>query len=418
MSNQSLYAMYVIGRVESNNSWTAVNYTDPITLGMMQWYGTRAYGLLNRGRGSDPAGWGAFKAAAPSLASQVETNSVAWNTRYVTRAEGDAWVAWAQRKENHAFQEAQWDEDYAAYSRICDDYGFPAANIRERVFWMCAYHQSPVSAIRVLGSVSATANLDLLHSATLNDGVLGQYPSRYNTAYDMLKGWDGQSAPPDFGQSGQSSTTPGGNAPTISGTPDRTSWIHVRQDTIYLYDGDKTRTFYHSSAQNYIEKFSKGTPVDTSGQTGGGTPPTPGSGKGAEVVEWVRQRIGRYAYSQGGGRLNPDSTGYTDCSGLWWRAYMDVTGVDVGTWTGQMAGKGSPVASNTDSTIQAAIPKVKAGDLLLLGGRPSFDHVEGFTSDGGAQTLSHGGPGNGPHYFDATTEVGYFGNSWEIRRYV
>lgn len=40
------YAMYVIGEVESNWNWTAVNYNDPITIGMMQWYGTRAAALL------------------------------------------------------------------------------------------------------------------------------------------------------------------------------------------------------------------------------------------------------------------------------------------------------------------------------------------------------------------------------------
>lgn len=61
MSNQSLYAMYVIGKVESNNNWSSVNFHDPITIGMMQWYGTRAYGLLNRGRSADPTGWSNFK---------------------------------------------------------------------------------------------------------------------------------------------------------------------------------------------------------------------------------------------------------------------------------------------------------------------------------------------------------------------
>ena len=33
------YAMYVIGEVESNWNWQSVNYNDPITIGMMQWYG-------------------------------------------------------------------------------------------------------------------------------------------------------------------------------------------------------------------------------------------------------------------------------------------------------------------------------------------------------------------------------------------
>ena len=97
---------------------------------------------------------------------------------------------------------------------------------------------------------------------------------------------------------------------------------------------------------------------------------------------------------------------------------MDVTGVDVGTWTGQMAQKGSLVADSSSISIQSAIGKVKSGDLLLLGSRPNFDHVEGFVSNGNAQTLSHGGPDKGPNYRDAITEIQYFNNSWQIRRYL
>ena len=416
MSNQSLYGMYVIGKVESNNNWTSVNFNDPITLGMMQWYGVRAYGLLNRGRSADPDGWAAFKNAAPDLSGQVENNSANWNVRYLTKSEGNAWIAWARRKENHSFQEAQWDEDYNSYNNICNNYGFPQNNMRERIFFMCMYHQSPVSALRVIGSVSATANLDLMHSAALNDRILGRYSNRYNTAYNLLKNWDGQSAPPDFGQSGEANDAPGGNDSTISGTSDKTAWVHVKQNTLYLHENGKIRTFYPSTSQNYIEKFEKGTPVDTSHQTGQGS--ETGSEASSKVVDWVKDKIGKYKYSQGAGRLNPESTGYTDCSGLWWRAYMDVTGVDVGTWTGQMAGKGSMIADSSQMSIQQAIPKVKSGDLLLLGSRPNFDHVEGFVSDGNAQTLSHGGPGKGPNYRDAIQQVKYFRNSWQIRRYI
>ena len=136
MSNQSSYAMYVIGKVESNNSWSSVNFHDPITIGIMQWYGTRAYGLLNRGRSADPTGWSSFKNSANSLASQVESNSTNWNLRYLTQVEGNAWIEWSKRLENHVFQQEQWEDDYRDYSGVCDRYGFPASNIKERIFFM------------------------------------------------------------------------------------------------------------------------------------------------------------------------------------------------------------------------------------------------------------------------------------------
>lgn len=417
MSVESDYAMYVIGQVESGHDWASVNYTDPITVGMMQWYGNRAQGLLARGRTADPTGWDAFRSAAPTLAQQVEANNIDWNLRYLTRAEGDSWKVWAGRKENHTFQQAQWEDDFAAYDRICDSRGFPKQNIRERIYWMTTYHQGPRYAIQVLDSVSATATLDLLHAATLRHSVLGRYPTRYNTAYDMLKNWDGKTPPPDFGQSTAPSPAPGGNNPTISGSTDSLAWIENKQDYLYLHEGGKVRIFRPSAIQTWQESGAKGTEVDPGHQT---NPGSGGSGpnQGAKVAEWVRQRLGKYDYSQADGRLDPDATGRTDCSGLWWRAYMDVTGVDVGTWTGAMAGKGTVVASYKDGSIDAAIPKVKAGDLLLLGhSGPPWDHVDGFAADASDQTMSHGGPGRGPVYRSAREHVGYFG-LWEIRRYV
>jgi hypothetical protein len=100
-----MYAMYVIGAVESNHNWSAVNPSDPITLGMMQWYGTRAYKLLVRGKTADADGWNAFASAAPELAAHVDNNNVAWNGYYVSDADANAWAAWAKRDENHQFQQ-------------------------------------------------------------------------------------------------------------------------------------------------------------------------------------------------------------------------------------------------------------------------------------------------------------------------
>jgi hypothetical protein len=40
-----------------------------------------------------------------------------------------------------------------------------------------------------------------------------------------------------------------------------------------------------------------------------------------------------------------------------------------------------------------------------------------MTGTGADQTLSHGGPGNGPNYFQATGEMN-MASEWELRRYV
>lgn len=182
--------MYVIGTVESNCDWSACNYVDAVTVGMMQWYGSRARNLLERGRTADPDGWNTFASAAPTLSQQVQLNDIDWTARYLSAVEGNAWKTWAQRDENHAFQEVQWEADWDGYQSTMTNFGFPDGNVKERIMWACAYHQSPAQAQRVLASCSAAATLELIYTTILADGVLGQYRNRYTTAYDLLKSWD------------------------------------------------------------------------------------------------------------------------------------------------------------------------------------------------------------------------------------
>lgn len=420
MDNAALYAMYVIGTVESNCDWGACNYVDAITVGMMQWYGSRARNLLERGRTADPDGWNTFAAAAPTLAQQVQTNDINWTARCLSTAEGNAWKAWAQRDENHAFQEAQWEADWNGYQSTMNGYGFPSGNVRERIMWACAYHQSPAQAQRVLASCSATATLELIYTTILADGVLGQYRNRYTTAYNLLKAWDGTSAPPDFGQISEPSDTPGGDQPGIDGKPGSTAWIQLQGDNLIYHSGDSTAIFFvKSSAQTWMYKTAEPTQPG-GGQTGGGSSSGSSSEDAARVVEWLRSRIGKYAYSQGAGRLDPDSSGYGDCSSVCWRAYQAVLGIDVGTWTGQMADKGTRVCGSSDTSVSGAIAKAQAADLLLLdwgAHTQTWDHVEMFTGDSKDETLSHGGPGNGPNLFAASGEMS-MASRWEIRRYI
>lgn len=418
VSNQSMYAMYVIGKVESGNSWTAVNYNDPITLGMMQWYGGRAYGLLDKGRDGDPVGWARFKRDAPTLAGQVEANAIAWTGRYLTRAEGNAFITWAARTEFHKVEQDLWESDYASYSATCDNYGFPAGNVRERIFFMSMYHQSPQRALVVLGNVSTTGSLELFHTTALNDSVLGRYPSRYDTVYRLLSSWDGSSAPPDFGQSGSIDVTPGGNNPAIESKPKTTRWIHMQGDDMYLHDGGKVSVFHHATAQNWLESVQKGSEI-SGGQTEGGSSGGSATSDQRKVYDLYLSWRGRFAYSQAGGRLDPLHTGYGDCSSTIWRAYQDALGIDVGTWTGAMKGKGRRIYASGGTSVDEALKNAQTGDLLLLCwgyDYVNYDHVEMVTGDG-THCLGHGGPGNGPTLKDmkATMQAAA---TWEIRRYI
>ncbi len=116
-----------------------------------------------------------------------------------------------------------------------------------------------------------------------------------------------------------------------------------------------------------------------------------------DLVRWMMDRQGRFAYSQDGNRLDPDHLGFTDCSGIVCVAYRDVAHCDIGTWTGTQVEHGVNVFGMEEDGLDDALSRLEPADLIFFtwsGHNPTFDHVEMYI--GGGQTIGHGGPGNGP----------------------
>lgn len=414
------YAMYVIGEVESNWNWTAVNYNDPITIGMMQWYGTRAAALLNRIKNEMPTAYGQL---ASSLRSDIESHdagSAWWTSRYLNRDEGNSIISVFQEKENHVIQENQAIVDFEGYITTLENWGMSQSYPKPLIFAMSMYHQSPASAGQVIATAGGSADLDRIYTVCMNHGVLGQYRNRYNTVYQRLKDWDGESNPPDFGQSGDVDTTPGGNNPGISTEESKLGYIIQNGDTLILYGRDeyeKGVIFYPASGQVWINGYNaNGTDIG-GGNEGGGS--ESGSEAQNAICELYRSWLDRFAYSQGAGRLDPISSGYGDCSSTVWFAYQQVAGIDVGTWTGAMAGKGTKIASGY-SGDNLPIEDMEPADLVLImwnGWNGSFDHVELYM--GNNELWGHGGPDYGPD--QTTTDARNYPRYmyyWEVRRYL
>lgn len=414
------YAMYVIGEVESNWDWTSVNYNDPITIGMMQWYGTRAAALLNRVKDEMPA---AYVQLASSLRSDLESHVASagyWNTRYLTKAEGNSIITVFKEEQNHVIQENQAIADFEGYIATLEGWGMSQSYPKPLIFAMSMYHQSPASAGQVIATAGGSADLDRIYGVCMNHGVLGQYRNRYNTVYQRLKDWDGESNPPDFGQSGDVDTTPGGNEPGIDTEASKLGYIIQNGDTLILYGRDeyaKGVIFYPASGQVWINGYNaNGTDIG-GGNEGGGS--ESGSEAQNAICELYRSWLDRFAYSQGAGRLDPISSGYGDCSSTVWFAYQQVAGIDVGTWTGAMAGKGTKIASGY-SGDNLPIEDMEPADLVLImwnGWNSSFDHVELYM--GNNELWGHGGPDYGPD--QTTTDARNYPRYmyyWEVRRYL
>lgn len=414
------YAMYVIGEVESNWNWTAVNYNDPITIGMMQWYGTRAAALLNRVKNEMPTAYGQLAASLRSDIESHDAGSAWWTSRYLNRDEGNSIISVFQEKENHVIQENQAIVDFEGYIATLEGWGMSQSYPKPLIFAMSMYHQSPASAGQVIATAGGSADLDRIYTVCMNHGVLGQYRNRYNTVYQRLQDWDGESNPPDFGQSGDVNTTPGGNTPGISTEKSKLGYIIQNGDTLILYGRDeyaKGVIFYPASGQVWINGYNaNGTDIG-GGNEGGGS--ESGSEAQNAICELYRSWLDRFAYSQGAGRLDPISSGYGDCSSTVWFAYQQVAGIDVGTWTGAMAGNGTKIASGY-SGDNLPIEDMEPADLVLImwnGWNGSFDHVELYM--GNNELWGHGGPDYGPD--QTTTDARNYPRYmyyWEVRRYL
>ena len=142
-----------------------------------------------------------------------------------------------------------------------------------------------------------------------------------------------------------------------------------------------------------------------------------GSDAQKAVCELYLSWEGMFEYSQAGGRLDPVNTGYGDCSSTIWRAYQDATGVDCGTWTGDMVNKGELIDEGRGRELPIDI--MEPADLIIVNHsyhNDSYDHVELYLGDD--RYMGHGGPGNGPTVKSGAAVYGLYEYDWQVRRYL
>jgi len=186
--------------------------------------------------------------------------------------------------------------------------------------------------------------------------VLGRYKTRYQTAYTIITTHDtsgvgtGVSTPDPHTGGNPSSTRPSTNLNRIS----------VRGDQLVVhYKDGHTLLCVPATAGRWVPQ------VD---QTMGSAPPvppdgTPPSGVQALLAQWMVDHQNQYAYSQGATRLQPDTNGYTDCSGLMYYCYEQVANIFIGTWTGDQIKHGTLIT--TDPTVAKAETSLVVGDVVF-----------------------------------------------------
>lgn len=386
-------AIKAIGTVESGLTYDSINYNDPITVGVGQWYGTRAASLLVDMR--DHGTWTGVASSLTDDLSEHSASSAWWNNRYLVKAEGVSLKPMLMK--NKAIQNSTFADDIDDYKDIAVRLGMDAdSNTDAMLLWMVAYHQSPKRANQVLARYGPDSSLDRLLSGFLNEPVLGQYRTRYNTAYNIIKAQDTSGVDDLDGETSEDDDGDvGGNAGSGRLTGE---FSHIRRSGNSLLamksDGSAVN-FLHTGPNTYSSGQDSNTGA-TVVDDDDGTTPVDGtmSEKQKLIRDFVISQEGRWNYGNGPGRLTPEKSGYCDCSSFLRYAFKKILGITLGTYTVAQMNDGTRIASGSGSL---PLSRMEIGDLILFDwagyGRNTVDHVEMYMGDG--RVSGHGGGASG-----------------------
>lgn len=421
-------AVKAIGQVESSLNYAAINYNDPITVGMAQWYGTRAAAILNRMRAAHGAEYARVDAGLRSRLETVSEGSSSWNTYYLSRQAGDSLRDLLLASKD--IQSDQIIKDLESYFSVAKQYGInPETDTDAFILWCVAYHQGPRYALQAANNYSG-GGLNAMYNAIMSNGVLGQYYNRYNGAKNIIANKDtsgvdvgvaGVNTPGNGGSVGQNSQQVSIDGGKVVITTDDSNILTMRSQfgihRLYSRGHNLWEANIGEIVQNVVNGQSGAT---TPGGGGGGGAPSDGS-NGAKALAWILARLGKFAYCQCPGRQDPDHSGITDCSGLMYAAYKATSGVFVGTWTGDQYFRGQAVIERGSGAMTAAQKALlRPGDMIVMAWRstgsvyPETDHVEMVVDQN--TTVGHGG---NPYYGPVKKSIDILGATrwWTVRRH-
>lgn len=407
---QTNFAAYVIGRVESNWTWNDVNLQDAITFGMWQCWGPEAAYVLERCKAwadshtGQSSGYELLSGRIlTALQEHKSTDSDFWEGFFPTSEDVASLHKACDTEGNHECQKDWFVEQSARGIKQLEGWGLDSSDPKRAILYLVCWWQSPQSSLNVLRSVG-NSTLERVRDGFLADRVVGNYPNRYNTAYQMLAGWDGTAQPPDFGGNIDPDTPipqqPDKNTIDGSTLQSQISYLELTGNDIVIH-GDMSRTdtllCHYNGNGTWYPVGGTNTSNPGTGGGGGNKPPVelpsdfPTSDWEAMKKLW-ENNASKWAYGQGGGRLNPPVSGYSDCSAcIYWAANTATNNKYswIGTWTGAMQ-ENCPLIYERDVSgdlgMSLDFSLMQPGDMIILwysdGLASSSDHVDWYWGDG------------------------------------
>ena len=192
--NARRLAIKVIAKVESNNDYSAINYNDPITVGVVQWFGNRAAAILLRMKRENSGAWNGVSQSLDNHLATIDPSNSFWNSRYLSTTEGSSLIPVLTA--NKSIQDSQIVADCEVYKNQAIQWGLDVDVYTDTtVFFFTMYHQSPQASLDVLLANGSDDSLSNTLANCLAHPVLGQYANRYNEAHDMILAGDAGTDP-------------------------------------------------------------------------------------------------------------------------------------------------------------------------------------------------------------------------------
>ena len=398
----------VITMVESGLKYDANNYRDPITVGAFQWNGTRAASVLRRMRTENPSSWVGVASTIDAALDAHSNEDSWWRSRYLTTTEGNSIKPVLAN--NVAIQHDQAVIDFEGYKAAYVRQGGSAENnTQAMIFWFTMWHQTPQRALNVLRSAGINSTIDRLYTYCMNEPTFSQYRTRYTDARNIIKAGDHSGidlfSTPGYTPEPVDPDEPVGEAPPDGAEPIVTTdlnYIRKHGNNLHLVmRGGETFIAYPLQANHWGFKVTtvEGVPTDpgTVPIEDDPTPPIVADHPGIKALAWVMSHLETWKYGQGPGRLNPFKSGYSDCSGTTYLAYLQTAGIKIGTYTTPQSKFGQLIT--TDREQIRAGTGLLPGDLIFYrnyvrAGWP-YNHVEMYIGNAARETIGHPS-GTGP----------------------
>lgn len=387
-------ALDVMATIESNLTWNAVDYNSNIKVGIVQWTGGNAARLLDTLESTDK------QQLATTLLSDLATYAYSdpfWSSRFLSKDEGNSIIEALGTATAETTQRSFFSTMIDSYDSVMSTWGCNSAGTVDQqkafIFYACIYHVNIVVAANICSAIGGTATVNDIYDAVMNKPQVSTIREWYKVR-DMLIQWQGVE-PTVTGDTTQPWTEPGGGGQqnaTITQVESQIQRIGQTGQTLIIYGKDNANgvVCYRSTNNFWIPTSNTAAPPTPTPVT----PPAPVDP--ATQSEWEQMRQlwydneGAWRYSQGPGRLDPPSSGYSDCSASIIWAVSKIRpdlGRALGEWTGSMVNAGREIArGSTGAGAHIDTSLLQPGDILLVGNNYTFDnaksHVEWYFGEG------------------------------------